>query len=270
VIAIGTIDRGLMCQPLALRLRGTFIDFRPDQSEIESVVGHGSRVRSFSSPPGVSMPEEAAESFEHCSNQYLKGLVSRVMKLSDSIQSSSKGAMHHPEDNASASKLSTSKGRPQRRQEAAGAPGQGAAVMPSEVKAALGDHATQEPEVVTTLMIRNIPCKITLKALIDLIDSYGFAGTYDFLHLPGRGRPFSNLGYAFLNFSETDMVEKFVSKFHDVAFSTISGINTEKVIEIRPARAQGFAQNIAKVRHIMSSSNDDSLFVITNGASYML
>mmetsp|Transcript_99119 Transcript_99119/g.175656 ORF Transcript_99119/g.175656 Transcript_99119/m.175656 type:complete len:154 (-) Transcript_99119:69-530(-) len=118
---------------------------------------------------------------------------------------------------------------------------------------------------ITTLMIRNIPCRMTLKAMMDLIDSNGFAGTYDFLHLPGRGTPFSNLGYAFINFFIVEMVDLFIAKFQGIPFSTITGINTEKIIEIRPAHAQGFVDNMAKVRDMMS--NRDNLYVIGQGAS---
>mmetsp|Transcript_123829 Transcript_123829/g.214680 ORF Transcript_123829/g.214680 Transcript_123829/m.214680 type:complete len:242 (-) Transcript_123829:150-875(-) len=241
-----------MCQPFALRLRGTFIDLCPDHSDIEGSFGYGSKVRSCSSPPGFRMAEQTTATFEHCSIEYLKGLVSRVEKLSSSAQSPSKEKVDHPEKSLPTSKLSFGAG----------------VAPPSKLDGQVS--TANEPAAVTTLMMRNIPCKMTLKAMIDLFDSHGFAGTYDFLHLPGRGRPFSNLGYAFINFSNTDMVGPFTDKFHGVEFASISGINTEKVIEIRPARAQGFAQNIAKVRHIMSSNDDNSLYVVTHGAPYLL
>jgi len=131
------------------------------------------------------------------------------------------------------------------------------------VKVAVSDqlgYPKQETSV-TSLMIRNIPYKMTLKGLMSIIDTNGFAGTYDFLHLPGRGYHFSNLGYAFINFCSSVSVAPFVSKFHGIGFSKLSGINTEKIIEIRPAHAQGLAHNVAKVRHIMSSNDGSSLFV---------
>mmetsp|Transcript_109287 Transcript_109287/g.189647 ORF Transcript_109287/g.189647 Transcript_109287/m.189647 type:complete len:316 (-) Transcript_109287:76-1023(-) len=311
-----------------LRLRGTFLDFRTVQSEFEGGVGHGSRVRSFSSPPGIKSCEEPAESFEKCSHEYLHGLVSRVMKLSSSIQLSGKACKGNldprrsqldnrrrsqkacpghqdeiiPKQEAGytspldkvivqskkspASKVLAhtqwpegahavqSKGpqpiRPSPFQkDAVGVSNQGS-VMANVVHGDPQRCVPNQCTAVTTLMIRNIPCKMTLKGMVDLFQSYGFGGTYDFLHLPGRGHPFSNLGYAFINFSDSSTIDAFIAKFQGVAFAPLTGINTEKVIEIRPARAQGFAENIAKVHHLMSASDDSSLFVMTNGASYML
>jgi len=50
--------------------------------------------------------------------------------------------------------------------------------------------------------------------------------------------------------------------FNGVAFSAVSGIRTEKVIEIRPARVQGLAGNIAVVRQIMTKDDENSLFIM--------
>mmetsp|Transcript_78715 Transcript_78715/g.137531 ORF Transcript_78715/g.137531 Transcript_78715/m.137531 type:complete len:141 (+) Transcript_78715:26-448(+) len=119
---------------------------------------------------------------------------------------------------------------------------------------------SEEQAPITTLMIRNIPCKITLQALMNVIDYNGFAGSYNFLHLPGRGTPFSNLGYAFINFYHSVMADFFVETFQGVAFSTITGLDSEKVIQIRPAHAQGFSENMAKVRDMLP--NQDKLFAI--------
>mmetsp|Transcript_74065 Transcript_74065/g.128506 ORF Transcript_74065/g.128506 Transcript_74065/m.128506 type:complete len:216 (+) Transcript_74065:114-761(+) len=105
-------------------------------------------------------------------------------------------------------------------------------------------NSSQADLMPTTLMMCNIPCRLNLGALIDLIDSHGFAGTYDFLHLPCRGRNRSNLGYAFINFLISDFATQFSSKFDGVPFSTLFAVNTEKTIEIRPARLQGFTNNI--------------------------
>lgn len=114
----------------------------------------------------------------------------------------------------------------------------------------------------TTLMIRNIPCKVKMKALLDLLNSKGFAGTFDFLYLPVRGHHSSNLGYAFINFRSATTVAPFMFAFNGVAFSMVSGIRTEKVIEIRPARVQGLAGNIAVVREILTKDDEKSLFLM--------
>jgi hypothetical protein len=56
------------------------------------------------------------------------------------------------------------------------------------------------PEWKTTVMIRNMPNNYTREMLLNLVDSMGFAGTYDFAYLPVDFQSQAGLGYAFLNF----------------------------------------------------------------------
>merc|ERR1719460_2665095 len=53
----------------------------------------------------------------------------------------------------------------------------------------------------TTVMIRNMPNNYTRQMLLELVDSMGFAGTYDFAYLPVDFQSQAGLGYAFLNFT---------------------------------------------------------------------
>merc|ERR1711939_719329 len=52
----------------------------------------------------------------------------------------------------------------------------------------------------TTVMIRNMPNNYTREMLLELVDSMGFSGTYDFVYLPVDFRSQAGLGYAFINF----------------------------------------------------------------------
>mmetsp|Transcript_49674 Transcript_49674/g.91709 ORF Transcript_49674/g.91709 Transcript_49674/m.91709 type:complete len:276 (+) Transcript_49674:2-829(+) len=52
----------------------------------------------------------------------------------------------------------------------------------------------------TTVMLRNIPEGYTRKMLMDLLDTEGFAGKYDFLYLPFDFSTFTCLNHAFVNF----------------------------------------------------------------------
>lgn len=73
----------------------------------------------------------------------------------------------------------------------------------------------------TTLMMRNIPNDYTRSMLLDLLDSMGLAGKYDFLYLPMDFGKMAGLGYAFVNFvSHADA---------DLARHTLHGFNQWKI-----------------------------------------
>jgi len=87
----------------------------------------------------------------------------------------------------------------------------------------------------STLMISNIPCGVLLQPLAAAIDSSGFAGKYDLLHLPGIWNKKSNIGYAFINFPRQEDAIKFAKEFDGHRFEGKS----KKVVRIKPARVQG-------------------------------
>lgn len=64
------------------------------------------------------------------------------------------------------------------------------------------------PEVRTTLMLRNIPNDYSRNMMLDLLDSQGFAGSYDFVYLPFDFNRPACLGYAFVNCASPADAEK--------------------------------------------------------------
>lgn len=65
----------------------------------------------------------------------------------------------------------------------------------------------------TTIMIRNIPNKYTIKELSEEIDQI-LPNTYDFLYLPCDIKNQCNVGYGFINFINTDFLYEFYLEFH--------------------------------------------------------
>merc|ERR1719375_845318 len=63
---------------------------------------------------------------------------------------------------------------------------------------------------VTTMMLRNVPHQYTRSMLVKEIDGAGFAGAYDFLHMPLDRKRKSSRSYAFVNF---------ISEGHAMAFT---------------------------------------------------
>merc|ERR1719261_1151155 len=55
----------------------------------------------------------------------------------------------------------------------------------------------------TTVMLRNMPNNYTRDMLLDLVNSMGFTGCYDFAYLPVDFKSQAGLGYAFINFVST-------------------------------------------------------------------
>ena len=64
----------------------------------------------------------------------------------------------------------------------------------------------------TTVMIRNIPNKYTIKEISQEIDYY-FENTYDFLYLPCDIKNQCNVGYGFINFLNTSFLHEFYEYF---------------------------------------------------------
>lgn len=65
----------------------------------------------------------------------------------------------------------------------------------------------------TTVMLRNIPNNFSRHMLVDLVESEGFAGQYDYIHLPADFKSRANLGYAFVNLTSPTAAQHFMKTF---------------------------------------------------------
>lgn len=100
--------------------------------------------------------------------------------------------------------------------------------------------------MMTTMMVRNLPCRITRDQLITAINGIGFEGLYDFVHLPMSGRPADkggcpNLGYGFVNFLRPEVAVDFATAFSGYQFE---GQLSVKVVDVKPAHVQGLEANL--------------------------
>merc|ERR1719364_154695 len=110
-------------------------------------------------------------------------------------------------------------------------------VMPPK-KQDLNELNTEPVEQITTLMIRGIPCSFSQDTLMKLIDNSGLKGKYDFFYLPRAGNNGSNLGYAFINFSNQECAEHCTATFNGVPLDPSRSM---KICTISPADIQGLA-----------------------------
>lgn len=105
------------------------------------------------------------------------------------------------------------------------------------------------PGIYTTVMLRNIPNKYTREMLIKQL-SVDFNGQFDFMYLPIDFKNKCNVGYGFINFRTVEACDKFVKDFHGVDVrKCLPGLNSKKVVEVTPARVQGLAENVRRLRN---------------------
>eukprot|EP00929_Paragymnodinium_shiwhaense_P098268 TRINITY_DN59771_c0_g1_i5.p1 TRINITY_DN59771_c0_g1~~TRINITY_DN59771_c0_g1_i5.p1 ORF type:complete len:391 (+),score=53.44 TRINITY_DN59771_c0_g1_i5:73-1245(+) len=74
----------------------------------------------------------------------------------------------------------------------------------------------------SSLMLCNLPCRCNLRDVMQAVDGLGFAGKYQYIHLPSGGHSRRhvqiNLGYAFINFFQTTEAAAFAKVFEGFKF----------------------------------------------------
>lgn len=65
----------------------------------------------------------------------------------------------------------------------------------------------------TTVLFRNLPRSFTRAMFLDLVDSEGYAGAYNFVYTPVDFTSQAGLGYAFINFTSANVARLFWNHF---------------------------------------------------------
>jgi hypothetical protein len=95
-----------------------------------------------------------------------------------------------------------------------------------------------------TMMLRNIPNKYTQEQLRQDLEPFRVA--IDFLYLPTDFKNNCNLGYAFLNFSNGKVAEKFAAQYNGSRLPRFP--HSPKVLAVQCARVQGVEANVERFR----------------------
>lgn len=90
---------------------------------------------------------------------------------------------------------------------------------------------------ITTVAVRNLLYSLTLDELLSAIDESGYAGTYDFVYLPHKGKEQKNLGFAFVNFLTVDAADRFATEWHRSRRIKVG--TTHQPLNISAAAVQG-------------------------------
>lgn len=92
---------------------------------------------------------------------------------------------------------------------------------------------------VSTVMVRQIPTKLTQLNFLQEIRQHGFDGVFDFLYIPYDLKRNTNVGYGFINFTKPEHA----LRFRDQLDGTRIGSKDHKPIRIHPASLQGYEAN---------------------------
>jgi hypothetical protein len=109
-----------------------------------------------------------------------------------------------------------------------------------------GGKAAAESEY-TTVILRNLPLECTRDMLLQILDSEGFWGCYDFLHLPVDFQTKAGLGYALLNLVNHKAAARVKSHFTDFSLWPVQSDNVCTVAWNTPQ--QGLAVHVDRYRN---------------------
>ena len=102
------------------------------------------------------------------------------------------------------------------------------------------------PSGQTTLMMKNIPNKLTREELLGSIKSSMPRGSFNFLYMPIDFKSRCNFGYAFINLVSDVYVEQFTSSFSKRRLPGAIDY-CSRAVEVVVARVQGFNANINRL-----------------------
>ncbi|CAK0864701.1 unnamed protein product [Prorocentrum cordatum] len=91
-----------------------------------------------------------------------------------------------------------------------------------------------------TLYVQGIPAECTKSQLMAWINSFGFAGTYDYLYLPRCLRTQKSKGYAFINFVDSETAQRFTEVLGRVS------VHPRSSLVVLVSMTQGLVENLAR------------------------
>jgi len=119
------------------------------------------------------------------------------------------------------------------------------ASCPAAAPTAAGLHADHvsdtEGRGVSTVMIRNLPSKLSQQQLLEELNRCGFAACYDFCYMPCSFQTEENQGIAFVNFTSPAKASELLRSWHR---ARPLGSTTSPELSVAPAAVQGLEANL--------------------------
>jgi hypothetical protein len=94
-------------------------------------------------------------------------------------------------------------------------------------------------------MLRNLPCRLTRKGLTRILDDSGFEGLYDFVYVPFDFDRKLCMGFAFVNLTSSELVQRFIEVFDGV--NCWFPIESHKVCRASLSHTLGLAAKIERI-----------------------
>lgn len=127
------------------------------------------------------------------------------------------------------------------------------------------NHAKLEPDAslqdgVYTLMLRQIPRHYTQLMFLADVSRRGFAGLVDFIYFQFDPRKGKNVGYGFINFTETRHASAFLQMF-DSVYLDMEMKMQGRPLRIHPAAVQGYEENFQHFAQTRVGLKSDPHFI---------
>lgn len=109
----------------------------------------------------------------------------------------------------------------------------------------------------TTVIVRNIPNRFSHASLADVLDMHGFSGMYDLIYVPVDFATAVSFGYAFLNLTSVDEMERFIARFDGFKWG---GASKKVCVVARCDDGESPSERVERYRNlpVMHSSVPDS------------
>lgn len=178
----------------------------------------------------------------------MEALNAKKAALGDTVAQLSLAALKAEAPVTTKKQSSTRTARRAKKMQAKAAPNIVSQVLPTDTIDSEADSSTGS-EIVeqTTIMLRKLPLTYTRKLLLDLLDSEGFKGRYDFVYLPSNFETSLGFGYAFVNFSSEDDAE--FARQHFEGFNKWATESQEVCETSWSDPYQGLAANVERYRN---------------------
>lgn len=121
--------------------------------------------------------------------------------------------------------------------------------MPTGELHQTGSHCNER----TTVIVRNLPGFFLREDLIKEIDAKGFAGLYNYVHVPGDFQTQSSRGYGFVNLISAEAVQRFMLAFDGFRDWPLPSLN---ICSAELARSQGVVANVRTYRSSAVMGNE--------------